>query len=754
MTLPIAITRPAPEGHAPPPHDPAPGTPESTRAFRRALASAMEDEAAKAGSAGERQRARDQADAARRGDTEADRGEARTPSSSANDEVRAWPMPGDAPVSSLPLDVTTGPWSTPARGRSAPSDEEGATEHDAGEGTFPVPSLEEATARLEALPLGRPGEVVALGGIPAGSPAATTAPVAPGAPDGMGRGGARATVRPTHDPDEPLRAAAAALVERSRATSRELAGLVPDLRTRLERVIERMEEEYGYTVEVVETVRSQERQDALFAQGRTKPGPVVTWTRNSRHLDGRAADVVIDGGYDNAAGFQRLARVAREEGLRTLWPRDPGHVELPTTGSSGRTPSAPAPDAQPMAAPRAGSHEVLPAVPRAARAGIDPQAGRIPSPMPSANDGVPLAVPTIPAVPAIASVASAPVIAHPTDGNPRVRLDALARTVAASATRTSPAPQAPAALPNGEAWEAAPVAAAGGETGVARVARVATVASVAEVARVARVARVAEVAVPGQAAAPSAPAAPNTSMPGQVIAGQAAPMGGRAASGDGGASRERSHGRDARDDRTVHALPVAAAPDGRDHTPLALARELVALTGTREAGRDGDGSPVAGLARSDAAERIARVLRLQEAGGDRPLSSVLLRLETPDGGEDRIRVDMRGKAIGATLDVADARAAEQLRAHVPELQEALQRQGLEGDGLVVRSASRNSDAATFTASAASVERDLARAASATASDGGGSTARDSRNPPRASQEREGTDQQRSRQRRDGKEGRQ
>ncbi|MCC7324627.1 MAG: flagellar hook-length control protein FliK, partial [Gemmatimonadaceae bacterium] len=138
----------------------------------------------------------------------------------------------------------------------------------------------------------------------------------------------------------------------------------------------------------------------------------------------------------------------------------------------------------------------------------------------------------------------------------------------------------------------------------------------------------------------------------------------------------------------------------------------------------------------------------------RPLSSVLLRLDHPDGGEDRIRIDLRGHSVGATLDVADPRAAEQLRLHVTELQEALQRQGLEGEAMVVRTAQRTTDASTLTATAIAAERDVLRTASASASDGGGSTAKDSRNPSRApferEFEREGTDQQRSRQRRDGK----
>lgn len=35
---------------------------------------------------------------------------------------------------------------------------------------------------------------------------------------------------------------------------------------------------------VIEGVRSKERQEALYAQGRTKPGKVVTWTLNSNHF--------------------------------------------------------------------------------------------------------------------------------------------------------------------------------------------------------------------------------------------------------------------------------------------------------------------------------------------------------------------------------------------------------------------------------------------------------------------------------------
>ncbi len=109
----------------------------------------------------------------------------------------------------------------------------------------------------------------------------------------------------------------------------EMARLAPELRARLERVIGRMRGEFGHDVQVVEGWRSAARQDHLFTQGRTRPGPVVTWTRDSAHEVGRAADLMVNGGYGDLEAYRTLQRVAREEGLVTLGLRDPGHVELP-----------------------------------------------------------------------------------------------------------------------------------------------------------------------------------------------------------------------------------------------------------------------------------------------------------------------------------------------------------------------------------------------------------------------------------------
>ena len=132
-----------------------------------------------------------------------------------------------------------------------------------------------------------------------------------------------------------LAAAAAALATAKSASSadvttpvRDTAALAPELQTRLDKVIARMRDEYGHDVQVVETARSQERQDFLYEQGRTRPGAVVTWTRDSAHTQGAAVDVMVDGSWKNGEGFARLQQIAREEGLRTLGARDPGHLEL------------------------------------------------------------------------------------------------------------------------------------------------------------------------------------------------------------------------------------------------------------------------------------------------------------------------------------------------------------------------------------------------------------------------------------------
>src|SRR5262249_6465808 len=100
--------------------------------------------------------------------------------------------------------------------------------------------------------------------------------------------------------------------------------------------------------------RTQARQNALYAQGRQTTGPVVTWTHNSKHTQGRAVDVQLDGSA-TAADYRTLQRIANEEGLGTLGTKDPGHLEL---RGNGPKVSAAAPTIPPEPADASGSGQV------------------------------------------------------------------------------------------------------------------------------------------------------------------------------------------------------------------------------------------------------------------------------------------------------------------------------------------------------------------------------------------------------------
>jgi hypothetical protein len=87
---------------------------------------------------------------------------------------------------------------------------------------------------------------------------------------------------------------------------------------------------------VISTRRDQEYQDWLFEQGRTRfPGPIVTWTHDSKHIKGTAWDIAILNGKDifwESPLYGNLAEIGREAGLDCgfFWKkRDPGHFQLP-----------------------------------------------------------------------------------------------------------------------------------------------------------------------------------------------------------------------------------------------------------------------------------------------------------------------------------------------------------------------------------------------------------------------------------------
>lgn len=106
-------------------------------------------------------------------------------------------------------------------------------------------------------------------------------------------------------------------------------GVHPDLN----RVLDRAIQITGQDFLITEGVRTPERQAELYAQGRTKPGKVVTWTLNSNHFKskvtgfGHAVDVCpypVD--WNSVAKFEAIAKAikqaARELGVQIEWGGD------------------------------------------------------------------------------------------------------------------------------------------------------------------------------------------------------------------------------------------------------------------------------------------------------------------------------------------------------------------------------------------------------------------------------------------------
>jgi len=120
-------------------------------------------------------------------------------------------------------------------------------------------------------------------------------------------------------------------------TRKHLQGLDPQLARLVQRTLQIGMHDFW----IIQGKRSQPEQDQLYEQGRSRPGQVVTWTRNSKHVVGQAIDfqpLDIDGrptqdltAYEAVANNFKLA--AAELGVRInwgydLWKKDFAHIEL------------------------------------------------------------------------------------------------------------------------------------------------------------------------------------------------------------------------------------------------------------------------------------------------------------------------------------------------------------------------------------------------------------------------------------------
>lgn len=98
--------------------------------------------------------------------------------------------------------------------------------------------------------------------------------------------------------------------------------------------------EAGFDYFATSGYRTPEEQIELYEQGRSKPGPKVTWVQFSLHNLGLAVDWTYDAkpqrrglqpNWDKK-NYDALEKAARKNGLITggmIWGKDEGHVQIP-----------------------------------------------------------------------------------------------------------------------------------------------------------------------------------------------------------------------------------------------------------------------------------------------------------------------------------------------------------------------------------------------------------------------------------------
>lgn len=114
---------------------------------------------------------------------------------------------------------------------------------------------------------------------------------------------------------------------------RDISELCPTAQKACRLFLEKCEEK-GLKVLITETYRSQERQNYLYEQGRTRSEKIVTWTKSSRHTSRRAWDICKNKKgeeYSDSNFFKECGKIAKELGITwggTWKTADTPHFEI------------------------------------------------------------------------------------------------------------------------------------------------------------------------------------------------------------------------------------------------------------------------------------------------------------------------------------------------------------------------------------------------------------------------------------------
>lgn len=113
-------------------------------------------------------------------------------------------------------------------------------------------------------------------------------------------------------------------------TCREISKLLPAAQTACRLLFQECFKAGIKNVFITETYRSQERQKYLYAQGRTRPGQIVTWTLDSNHKSRLAWDIAVGLPHSlyDVATLSRVGAIARKLGI--TWGGDwTGNIDRP-----------------------------------------------------------------------------------------------------------------------------------------------------------------------------------------------------------------------------------------------------------------------------------------------------------------------------------------------------------------------------------------------------------------------------------------
>ncbi len=100
-------------------------------------------------------------------------------------------------------------------------------------------------------------------------------------------------------------------------TCRDFSELLPAAQTACRLLFQECYKAGIKNIFITETYRSQERQKYLYAQGRTRPGQIVTWTLDSNHKSRLAWDIAVgppQSLYD-VTTLTRVGAIARKLGI-------------------------------------------------------------------------------------------------------------------------------------------------------------------------------------------------------------------------------------------------------------------------------------------------------------------------------------------------------------------------------------------------------------------------------------------------------